>query len=93
MNYYIKITLLLTLSLITIFSQNAYALTTSKIFVRQFQLIGNTVFSTTELKTLIKNYENREITTLEFQEVKDNLTQYYEDHGYHNAGLSQYWWS
>lgn len=86
MNYYIKTKLLLTLSLIIIFSQNAYALTTSKIFVRQFQLVGNTVFSTTELKSLIEDYENREITTLELQEVKDNLTQYYEDHGYHNAG-------
>lgn len=59
--------------------------TSKKIFVHQFQLIGNTVFTTKVLKALIHDYENREITPEELQTIKNKLTQYYLDHGYRNA--------
>ncbi|MDM8557400.1 ShlB/FhaC/HecB family hemolysin secretion/activation protein [Candidatus Parabeggiatoa sp. HSG14] len=82
---------------INLFSQNAHteeldsSSTTDvplfgKVFVRQFQLVGNTVFSTAELRTLIRDYEGNEITAEELHKVKNNLTQYYKDHGYLNAG-------
>jgi hemolysin activation/secretion protein len=82
---------------INLFSQNAHTAelgpsskidvpSFGKIFVRQFQLVGNTVFSTAELRTLIRDYEGRDITAEELQMVKNNLTQHYKDHGYLNAG-------
>ncbi len=82
---------------INLFSQNAHTAESEpsskidvpsfgKIFVRQFQLVGNTAFSTAELRTLIRDYEGREITAEELQMVKNTLTQYYKDHGYLNAG-------
>jgi hemolysin activation/secretion protein len=82
---------------INLFSQNAHTAelepsskidvpSFGKIFVRQFQLVGNTVFSSAELRTLIRDYEGHEITAEELQIVKNNLSQYYKDHGYLNAG-------
>jgi len=59
-----------------------------KIFVQQFRLSGNTVFSTEALKALIRDYENRDITPAELQTVKNILTQHYIDHGYLNAYVS-----
>ena len=57
-----------------------------KIFVRQFKLEGNTVFSNEELAPILAPYENREITAEEMQETKDKLTRFYINHGYMNSG-------
>jgi hemolysin activation/secretion protein len=73
-------------------SQMAHALdlkaSSDKIFVQQFQLSGNMRFSTQELKALIHDYQNREITPEELQAAKNILAQHYIDHGYLNAAVT-----
>lgn len=58
-----------------------------QVFVRQFKLEGNTVFSDGELSEIIAPYENREITSEELQDLRRKLTQYYVDKGYVNSGV------
>lgn len=57
-----------------------------KIYVRKFQLTGNTVFSAEELRKVTAPFENRPITTQELQEVRHRLTLYYVNRGYINSG-------
>jgi hemolysin activation/secretion protein len=57
-----------------------------RIFVREFQFKGNTVFSDAELHELVKPYTNREISSAELQQASRALTLYYVDHGYLNSG-------
>ncbi|MEZ5581953.1 MAG: POTRA domain-containing protein [Candidatus Competibacteraceae bacterium] len=57
-----------------------------EVYVSQFKLTGNTVFSDEELATVTKPYTNRKITSEELQEVRYKLTRYYVDRGYINSG-------
>jgi len=57
-----------------------------RVFVRQFQLTGNTVFADEELAQVTAPYENRRITAEELQEVRHKLTLYYVERGYINSG-------
>ena len=58
----------------------------ARVFVRQFDLIGNTVFSDEELRAVTASFENRHITNEELQELRQRLTLYYVDRGYINSG-------
>jgi len=60
--------------------------TALKIFVKKFELTGNTVFSDEELATVTKPYTNKVLTTVEIQEVRQKLTLYYINKGYINSG-------
>ena len=57
-----------------------------RVFVRRFELIGNTVFSTAELAVVTAPYENRTLTAEELQEARRQLTLYYVERGYLNSG-------
>ncbi|QTA83624.1 hemolysin activator HlyB C-terminal domain-containing [Desulfonema limicola] len=57
-----------------------------KIFIQKIRLNGNTVFSNKELSPLIKDYENKEVSAEELQELREALTQYYIVNGYVNSG-------
>jgi hemolysin activation/secretion protein len=57
-----------------------------RIFVREFELAGNTVFSSAELHELLAPYTGREISSAELQQASRTLTLYYVDHGYVNSG-------
>ncbi|MCZ6860012.1 MAG: ShlB/FhaC/HecB family hemolysin secretion/activation protein [Alphaproteobacteria bacterium] len=58
----------------------------ARVFVRQFDLIGNTVFSDEELREVTVSFENRQITNEELQELRQRLTLYYVNRGYINSG-------
>jgi hemolysin activation/secretion protein len=57
-----------------------------QIFVHKFQMIGNKVFSDEELSEIIGEFEGREISSEELQEVRQKLTHHYVDNGYINSG-------
>ena len=57
------------------------------VYVREFKLEGNTVFSHGELSEITSPYENREITSEELQDLRRKLTQHYVDKGYVNSGV------
>jgi len=59
----------------------------SKIFVKKFNLEGNTIFTDEDLSPILKDYEGREITAEELQEAKNKLTLYYIANGYVNSGV------
>ena len=59
---------------------------TLRVFVRNFVISGNTVFTTAELDVITAPYENREITNEELQEVQHRLTLHYVNAGYINSG-------
>jgi hemolysin activation/secretion protein len=46
----------------------------ARVFVREFRLDGNTVFTDEELAGITRAYTNREITTGELQELRYQLT-------------------
>lgn len=58
-----------------------------RVYVRQFRLEGNTVFSDQELSGITAPYENRDITSEQLQELRRKLTRYYVDKGYVNSGV------
>jgi len=57
-----------------------------RIFVKQFELSGHTIFSDAELQAITKPYEGRELTSAEIQEVRRKLTLHYINSGYINSG-------
>lgn len=60
--------------------------TREQVFVRRFELTGNTVFTAEELARVIVQFTNRAITAEELQEVRRQLTLYYIERGYINSG-------
>lgn len=57
-----------------------------QLFVRRFELSGNTAFTTAELAAVTAPYENRTLTAEELQEVRRLVTLYYVERGYFNSG-------
>ncbi len=57
-----------------------------RIFVREFRITGNTVFTTEELKKVVAPFENRHLNNNDFEEVRQRLTIYYINRGYINSG-------
>ena len=57
-----------------------------KITVKQFAVVGSTVFSATELAEVLKPFTNRPISFAELLEVQTTVTQLYFDQGYLTSG-------
>ncbi len=57
-----------------------------RVFVRKFNLRGNTVFDDDDLAIVTAPYENRAITNDELQELRHSLTLRYVNHGYITSG-------
>jgi hemolysin activation/secretion protein len=59
---------------------------TPRVFVKRFEITGNTVFTGDELHKIAAPYENRMLTTVEIQQVRRNITLHYINNGYINSG-------
>ena len=57
-----------------------------KVYVSRFQFECNTVFPNEKLSDITKDYEKREITAEQLQEVAQKITLFYVDKGYINSG-------
>ncbi|MGD2056137.1 MAG: ShlB/FhaC/HecB family hemolysin secretion/activation protein [Gammaproteobacteria bacterium] len=57
-----------------------------RIQVNQFRFEGNTVFTESELRVQVAEWENRWLTSRELQEVQARLTRYYVENGYVTSG-------
>ncbi len=55
-------------------------------FVREFNFVGNTVFSDEELASITEEWKEREVTFEELEELRHKLTLHYVDSGYVNSG-------
>jgi hemolysin activation/secretion protein len=64
------------------YAPNIQADNGTKVLVKQFVIEKNTVVSTATLHSLIKGYENKELTLKEIKEVADIITKYYRSHNY-----------
>ncbi len=53
-----------------------------KIGVKSFRITNSSKFNEEELKTLIKDYENKELTFAQLTEATEIITNYYRDNGY-----------
>ncbi len=60
--------------------------TTDILLIKEFKFEGNTVFSDSELKELLKEYLNKNIDSYKLQEARVLVTKYYIDNGYINSG-------
>jgi hemolysin activation/secretion protein len=56
------------------------------VFVREIRVVGNTVFSAEELATVTVPYTNRELSSEDFEDLRQALTLYYVTHGYVTSG-------
>jgi hemolysin activation/secretion protein len=59
---------------------------TVRVFVREIRITGNTVFSSEELAKLAAPFENRELTNVDLEELRQQLTRRYIEAGYINSG-------
>ncbi len=62
------------------------SLPSRRLFVKQIEITGNTVFRTEELSAIAHTFEGREATLAELEELRQALTRYYIEHGYINSG-------
>ena len=65
---------------------NSKLSTLSRVNVNKFVFKGNTVFSDEDLSALVIDYENREITAEELQDVRRKISKFYLSNGYVNSG-------
>mgnify|MGYP001590407453 FL=1 len=59
-----------------------YGATQFRLHVREFRFEGNTVISTAQLQAVAAPYQGREITDVELQELRRELTALYTEAGY-----------
>ncbi len=57
-----------------------------KVFVREFQFEGQTIFSPQELQALAEPYTNREVTTEDIERLRTAITLLYVQRGYVTSG-------
>ena len=57
-----------------------------KVFVREFQFEGQTVFTTQDLQTVAAPYANREVTTEDLESLRTAVTLLYVKKGYVTSG-------
>ena len=57
-----------------------------RVFVREFRLTGNTVFTDEELGEVTASYVNRELTTEDLESIRLGLTRRYVERGYVTSG-------
>ncbi|MFI3122702.1 MAG: POTRA domain-containing protein, partial [Methylococcales bacterium] len=67
-------------------STTALAPSSGKLFIERYTFSGNTVFDESELHVLTTPYENRDVRTDELEELRQNITRHYINHGYINSG-------
>ncbi|GAB4528087.1 MAG: ShlB/FhaC/HecB family hemolysin secretion/activation protein [Pleurocapsa sp.] len=60
--------------------------TPEKIVVKNFNVVGSSVFSQEELINAIKSYQNRPLTLPELFQARSAITKLYTDKGYVNSG-------
>ncbi len=58
----------------------------TRLFIREYRFIGNTVFDDSELAAVSSPYTNREVSFAELQALRDQLTLHYVERGYINSG-------
>jgi hemolysin activation/secretion protein len=58
----------------------------TKVFIREIQITGSTVFSPEDLAKITAPYLNRELAPEDFEEIRRALTLHYVNHGYINSG-------
>ncbi len=58
----------------------------ARVYVERFEIDGNTVFPTGELAPIVAPFEGREITNVELEEARRQLTLHYVNSGYINSG-------
>ncbi len=68
-------------------SGDANIITTPRVQVSGFRLIGNTAFSDEELQSLTATYTNRPISFEDLLRLRDELTLHYVSHGYVTSGV------
>jgi hemolysin activation/secretion protein len=61
---------------------------TARVFVKEFQITGNHMFSNETLLKVIEKYSGREITAEELEQARQDLTLFYINHGYINSGAT-----
>ncbi len=64
----------------------AKPLSTPRLYVREFRFEGNKVFSSQELAKVIAGYVGREVSSLELEDARRAITEYYVSHGYIDSG-------
>jgi hemolysin activation/secretion protein len=57
-----------------------------RVFVKKIQVVGSTVLTQEELRQITADYENREVTTEELEDVRTMVTMAYVAKGYPNSG-------
>jgi len=57
-----------------------------KVFVREIQIVGCSVFKKEELLKITDGYTNRELTSEDLEEIRRALTMLYVQHGFVNSG-------
>ena len=57
-----------------------------QIVVKQFQIVGSSVFTEGELNRAVKSYRDRPLTLPELFQARDTITKLYTDRGYVNSG-------
>ncbi len=67
-------------------STTQLAPSSGKIFIESYSFTGNTVFNEKELQILTTSYSNRLVRTDELEELRQDITRYYINHGYINSG-------
>jgi len=58
----------------------------ARLRVREFRFEGNKVFSSSELAKVTAGYVGREVTSLELEDARRAVTEYYVNHGYIDSG-------
>jgi hemolysin activation/secretion protein len=61
-------------------------LSVPRLYVRGFRFEGNKVFSSRELAKVTAGYVGREISSLELEDARRAVTEYYVSHGYIDSG-------
>jgi hemolysin activation/secretion protein len=56
------------------------------IYIAQYQFQGNTVFDESQLQTLTIPYRDRTVRIDELEDLRQQITHFYIDHGYINSG-------
>lgn len=57
-----------------------------RIVVKNFDVVGSSIFSPTELNQAVKSFQNRPLTLSELFQARSKITKLYTDQGYINSG-------
>ena len=67
-------------------SANTTANIPEQIVVKNFDVVGSSIFSPTELNKVVKSFQNRPLTLSELFQARSQITKLYTDKGYINSG-------